>query len=135
MRGLLRQLPSRAPVAFLVPLLAVAVLGTAGCSSRFFSPYQMEVQQGNYITQKEVALLKEGMTRDQVRFVMGTPLVNDLFRTDRWDYVYTRQEQNSDRVEKRRVTVVFDADLVKRLEDHNVPPALAGRPGAALPSP
>lgn len=106
----------------------------AGCSTRVFSPYQMEVQQGNFVTQKEVGLLREGMTREQVRFVMGTPLVADLFRVDRWDYVYTRQPENSDRSEKRRVTVHFDGDVVKRLEDVNVPPATETRPGQTAAS-
>jgi outer membrane protein assembly factor BamE len=130
MRGPRRSPSRRSPVqARVIALAAACATALAGCSTRVFSPYQMEVQQGNFVTQKEVGLLREGMTREQVRFVMGTPLVTDLFRVDRWDYVYTRQPENSDRSEKRRVTVHFDGDLVKRLEDVNVPPASETRPG------
>ena len=55
----------------------------------------MEIQQGNYISQEAVSQLKSGMTKDQVRFVLGTPLVADIFHEDRWDYVYQRQRQNA----------------------------------------
>ena len=51
--------------------------------------YRIEIQQGNYITQEMVAQLKNGMTREQVRYVLGTPLVTDIFHADRWDYVFT----------------------------------------------
>ena len=128
-RRLMRPFPllsARSPSNRRPSLLSIAACAIAtalvlgGCSSRFFSPYQMEIQQGNYITEREVALLREGMTRDQVRFVLGTPLVNDVFRNDRWDYVYTKQPQNSNQVELRRITVYFADDLAKRFEDIGV---------------
>lgn len=95
-------------------------LALTACSSRVLQPFQMEVQQGNYLTAKEVALLREGMTREQVRFVMGTPLINDIFREDRWDYVFTRQAQNSNAMERRRLTVHFDGEVVRRLDESGV---------------
>lgn len=130
----LLRCPMRVSPSFLQPLalgqrpraiaaVAVVVLGVlalGGCSSRIFSPFQMEVQQGNFTTEREFSRLREGMTREQVRFVLGTPLVTDLFRNDRWDYVYTRQAQNSDQVELRRITVFFDDDLARRFEDVGV---------------
>ena len=55
------------------------------------TPYRIEIQQGNYVSQDMVAQLKPGMTKEQVRFVLGTPLVTDIFHADRWDYVYWRE--------------------------------------------
>ena len=73
--------------------LAVAlVLLLAGCKQvpvlPTLTPYKIDVQQGNYVTQDMVEKLKPGMTRSQVKFLLGTPLVVDPFRNDRWDYVY-----------------------------------------------
>ena len=91
---------------------ALSTLGVlAGCT-----PYKMEVQQGNFISQEMVSQLKQGMTREQVRFVLGSPLVIDPFREDRWDYVYTRTPANSSKTETRRLSVIFASDLLARLE-------------------
>ena len=73
------------------------------------TPYRMEIQQGNYISQEMVSQLKPGMTREQVRFILGTPLVTDIFHADRWDYVYWRELANGKR-EERHVAVIFSAD-------------------------
>jgi outer membrane protein assembly factor BamE len=94
-------------------LLAWA-LAAAGCG--WFSPYRMEIQQGNFVSQEAVSQLRPGMTREQVRFVLGTPLVADPFRTNRWDYVYRRQLENSSGSESRRLTVFFENDVVARVE-------------------
>ena len=78
------------------------------------TPYKMEIQQGNYVTQDMVSKLKVGMTREQVRFVLGTPLITDIFRTDRWDYVYRRTAEGGLASEQRRIAVYFeDAKLVR----------------------
>jgi outer membrane protein assembly factor BamE len=87
---------------------------TAACS--FLSPYRIEIQQGNYVTQEMAAQLKPGLTRDQVRFVLGTPLVNDIFHDDRWDYVFVRQRANSREVERRRIAVFFEDGKLSRVE-------------------
>jgi outer membrane protein assembly factor BamE len=79
-------------------------------------PYKMEIQQGNYVTQEMVSRLKPGMTRDQVRFIMGTPLVADIFHAERWDYVYTRVPERGGPLEERRVAVFFKDDKLTRLE-------------------
>jgi outer membrane protein assembly factor BamE len=94
-------------VATLVGTLSIA----SGCT-----PYKMEVQQGNFISQEMVSQLKQGMTRDQVRFVLGSPLVVDPFREDRWDYVYTRTPANSSKTETRRLSVIFANDVLARVE-------------------
>src|SRR5688572_8867720 len=79
-------------------------------------PYKMEIQQGNFVTQEMVSRLKPGMTRDQVRFIMGTPLVADIFHADRWDYVYTRVPERGGPREQRRLAVFFQEDKLVRVD-------------------
>lgn len=89
----------------------------AGCSTiPNLTPHRIEIQQGNFVSQEMVAQLKTGMTRDQVRFAMGTPLVTDMFHGDRWDYVFVRQRANSHEVEHRRISVFFVQDKLARIE-------------------
>jgi outer membrane protein assembly factor BamE len=110
--------------------LLVAVPLVAACNPlTAFSVYRMEIQQGNYISQEAVSQLKLGMTKEQVRFVLGTPLVADIFHENRWDYVYRRQRQNSREVEERRVSVFFEGDKLVRLEG-DVMPSLGGSSAA-----
>jgi len=88
----------------------------------------MEIQQGNYVTQEMVARLKPGLTRDQVRFVLGTPLVSDIFHEERWDYVFLRQRANSRGIEYRRIAVFFEDGKVKRVEGEIAAAASPGKP-------
>lgn len=96
----------------------------------------MDIQQGNVVTQEMVAKLRPGMTREQVRFVLGTPLVVDPFRTDRWDYVY-RYEKAGEPVEHRHIAVIFRDNRLARIEGDVVPAPRArasdGRPPAENP--
>jgi outer membrane protein assembly factor BamE len=94
--------------------LAVAVLSGCGLP-RLLSPYTIEIQQGNYVTQEQVAQLHRGMTRDQVRYLLGTPLLNDPFHADRWDYVFRRLRANSRELEERRLTLFFANDKLDRV--------------------
>ena len=102
-------------------LAAVPLVAACGNPLRVLSVYRMEIQQGNYLSQEAVSQLKLGMTKDQVRFVLGTPLVADIFHENRWDYVYRRQRANSSEVEERRVTVLFEDDKLVRLEGDVMP--------------
>lgn len=79
------------------------------------TPYRIDVQQGNYVSQDTVSRLKPGMTRSQVRFLLGTPLVVDPFRTDRWDYVYMYAKGHQ-APQQRRISVVFADDKLVRVE-------------------
>ena len=103
----------------------------AGCGSwshplERISPYRVEIQQGNAISQDMLDRLKPGMTPSQVRFVLGTPLLVDPFRNDRWDYIY-RLEKGGRLIEHRRITVVFEDDKLKAVEgDVVAAPAKAG---------
>ncbi|HEY6239229.1 MAG TPA: outer membrane protein assembly factor BamE [Burkholderiales bacterium] len=101
---------------------------TAACGfAPSLSPYRIEIQQGNYVTQEMVAQLKPGLTRDQVRFVLGTPLVSDIFHDERWDYVFLRQRANSRETEYRRIAVFFEDGKLKRIEGDIVATAATGK--------
>ena len=78
------------------------------------TPYRMVIQQGNFISQEMVAQLKPGMTKEQVRFVLGTPLVTDIFHADRWDYVFYREMPNGKK-EQRNLSVVFEKERLSRV--------------------
>ena len=109
--------------------LALLAALAAGCSGvpriPGVTPYKMEIQQGNYISQEMVSQLKPGMSKDQVRFALGTPLLTDIFHADRWDYVYWR-EASSGRRESRRLALFFEEGKLSRIDGDVVSPA-AGR--------
>jgi outer membrane protein assembly factor BamE len=103
--------------------LIFLVLLLAGCQSFTLpglSAYKIDVQQGNYVTQDMVAKLKPGMTRNQVKFALGTPLIADPFHPDRWDYVYVLHKKGK-LVAQRRIVAVFDGDKLVRIEGDVVP--------------
>jgi len=74
--------------------------------------YRVDVQQGNLLDDKDVDAVQPGMTRSQVRFLLGTPMVEDAFHKDRWDYVYYLRKGRSSREEKRWLIVTFAEDKV-----------------------
>ncbi|HEU4781249.1 MAG TPA: outer membrane protein assembly factor BamE [Steroidobacteraceae bacterium] len=96
-------------------LLAAGALLASGCV------YKMNIQQGNYLVPDSVSQLKEGMTRSQVRFLLGTPMVPDAFDESRWDYYYYFNSQKFEEPLKRRLTVYFADDKVARFENIGVP--------------
>jgi len=85
-----------------------------------FSPYRVDVQQGNFVSEEMLAQLKEGMTQEQVQFALGTPLLHDIFHADRWDYVFRMQKRNGE-VTTSRVTVFFENKRLVRYEGGNLP--------------
>jgi outer membrane protein assembly factor BamE len=91
------------------------------------TPYRMVIQQGNFISQEMVSQLKPGMTKEQVRFVLGTPLVNDIFHADRWDYVFFRETADGKR-EQRNLSVVFEKDKLARVLGDLLPSEGAAAP-------
>jgi outer membrane protein assembly factor BamE len=116
-----------------LPALA-AVLGLlAGCSfdalTDRVNPYRIDVRQGNHVDQKMVAQLRKGMTRDQVRFVLGTPLVVDIFRPDRWDYVYLLTPGRGE-AQQRVISVFFEDGLLARVEGDIEPGDAQGQAAA-----
>jgi len=85
-----------------------------------FSPYRPVIQQGNFVSQEMLAQLKPGMTREQVRFILGTPLLTDIFHADHWDYPFRLAKGNGE-VTSSRVVVFFKDDKVERFEGGNLP--------------
>lgn len=78
--------------------------------------YRVDIQQGNLLDDTDIEGVQAGMTRSQVRYLLGTPLVEDAFHKDRWDYVYYFRKGRSERAEKRWLIVIFENDKVKGLQ-------------------
>ena len=91
----------------LASLTLVGLFALAGCS--FPGVYKVDIQQGNVVTQDMIDQLRPGMTRQQVRFIMGNPLITDTFHPNRWDYLYSIQPGGSQR-QQERVSLVFNAN-------------------------
>jgi outer membrane protein assembly factor BamE len=120
----LRRLPALRPAALLLPAV---LLG--GCSSwannpdswlNVVSPNRITIQQGNVVTQEQVDKLKIGMSRLQVRDIVGTPLLTDAFHANRWDYVFTLR-QSGRMVQRRNVVLIFDGDNLKSIDAPDLP--------------
>ncbi len=116
-----------------ISCLALAI-GLSGCSStstsslntsninpvNWITPYRIDIIQGNFISKEQVAVLKTGMTRTQVRDTLGTPLVSSLFHQDRWDYVFTLKRQGV-QPQSFKYTVYFKGDALERFEGDAMP--------------
>ena len=108
-------------LSMLLPALLAALL--AGCqwlpgSSRvinLITPYRLEVVQGNVITSEQAAFVKPGLSRAQVRDVLGSPLLTDAFHADRWDYVFTIRRQGAE-PQLRRIVVFFKQDTLDHID-------------------
>ncbi len=105
---------------FIAPL---ALLGMAGCHSLqssdnflgLITPYKVEVVQGNVVTREQAQAIKKGMNRAQVRDILGSPLLADIFHRDRWDYVFTIKRQGAE-PQRRHVIVRFDGDALTSID-------------------
>jgi len=122
--GALSRPPAR-PHRFLGLLLLL--LATQGCV------YRMTVQQGNFLDARQVVQVKEGMTRAQVRFLLGTPMLPDAFDSGRWDYLYTLNLGSAGSTTRQRLTLWFTEDKVSRIENDGAPtetptPAVPAQP-------
>lgn len=113
----------------LTPVLSVlAAVGLSGCAALqrtdsfvgLITPYRIDIVQGNAVTKEQAAQVKPGMTRLQVRDVMGTPLLADPFHTDRWDYLFTLRRPGAE-AQRRSVVVFFDGDVVKEIQAPELP--------------
>ena len=96
-------------------VLLAAALGACGNVPRIpgFTPHKIEIQQGNLVSQEMISQLKPGMSKEQVRIALGTPLLTDIFHADRWDYVFWREAPDGKR-EQRKLAVHFqDGKLVR----------------------
>jgi outer membrane protein assembly factor BamE len=98
----------------LLPIRAIIVaflgLGAAACI------YRIDIQQGNLLDDSKIEKVEVGMTRSQVQFLLGTPMVADAFHHDRWDYAYYLRHGRSRNVDRRWIVVYFQNDRVARIE-------------------
>ena len=99
--------------------LLLACLALQGCG---YIVYKMDVQQGNYVTQDVIARVKTGMTKAEVRQILGTPLVSDVFHGNRWDYYFSvdRRGRQQDRT---LLSIFFENDKVTSVQGKGQPPA------------
>ena len=102
-------------------LVFLLSLSLAGC----FFVYKLPTRQGNVIDQKQFDLLKAGQTREQVKFLLGTPIATSPFRNDRWDY-YGYYKDPRGKVSTRTISLYFDGDKLERMEGVQI--ASAGKP-------
>lgn len=118
----LRQ--SRLVLAAAAALLLLAGCGTVDGASRritnAITPYQIEIVQGNFVSREQVEALKKGMSPEQVRQILGTPLVTSLFHGERWDYVFTLKRKGVE-AQQRRLTVFFQNGAMDRVEGDTMP--------------
>jgi outer membrane protein assembly factor BamE len=94
-----------------------------GAGTRIFNvvqPYRVPLVQGNFVSKEQVAALQPGMSRQQVKEILGTPLVVSVFHTDRWDFVFTLRRQGVES-QSRRLTVYFKGDALDRFEGDEMP--------------
>ena len=111
------------PMRTLFILVAIGTLSACGFVG-FPGVYKIDVEQGNIVTQEMADQLKPGMSRRQVRFILGTPLVEDTFNQDRWDYPYVKRNGNNI-LSEALLTVVFDGDTLLTVTGDYLPPAWA----------
>lgn len=119
------------PRISLVSLGALAALALGGCSSfdepasikgfiAFIAPYKPDIIQGNVVTTEQISQVKAGMSRTQVKDILGSPLIADPFHGDRWDYVFTLRRQGFDD-QQRSFVVLFDKDQVQKIDAPTLP--------------
>jgi outer membrane protein assembly factor BamE len=95
---------------FATTVLVACALSACSEVPHIVTEYRIDVQQGNVLTQDMVSQLRPGLTKDQVRFILGTPVLIDMFHANRWDYFYWMKKGNSSKAETRRFVVFFDGD-------------------------
>jgi outer membrane protein assembly factor BamE len=122
-------MPSSFPLRLRSGLVLAACAAAAGCGSvdglsrsiaNAVTPYKVEVVQGNFVSREQVEQLKPGMPRQQVRELLGTPLVTSLFHGDRWDYVFTLKRDGVQEA-PRRLTLFFKGDALERFQGDTMP--------------
>jgi outer membrane protein assembly factor BamE len=111
-----------------IPVLLLVALALSGCASLqssdsflgVITPYRLEVVQGNVITREQAAAVKPGMTRIQVRDILGSPLLTDMFHSDRWDYIFTIRRQGAP-PQRRSLVARFNGDVLSTIEAPELP--------------
>lgn len=99
-----------------IPFRTAILILIASVSACSFRPYRLDIQQGNVVTIEQFAQLKIGMSPEQVRFILGTPLLNDVFHANRWDYYYRMVKGSTREEASYALTVYFSGGKVERIE-------------------
>lgn len=114
-------------IKLIAALLTITLFSAAGCSYRPSIPnlslpsvYKIDIQQGNVITQEMIDQLRPGLTKRQVQYVMGTPMIADTFEQSRWDYIYSYQPGGEKR-QQESISLFFENDLLTHFEGDFVP--------------
>jgi len=117
-------------------ILLSMLLSSCGGATGPLSLYKMDIRQGNFVTAEMREKLKLGMSRQQVRYVLGTPMISDPFHANRWDYVYLLEHRGK-LIEEKRLTLYFDGDNLAGIDDGSKPAeaAPAIKPDASVPGP
>ena len=103
----------------IITIALVSLAATSGCV------YRQSIAQGNLVEQEDLDQVEIGMTRNQVRFLLGTPMIDDPFHKDRWDYIYFLKIGREDATFKRWLSIIFEDDLVSEIrEDQDLAPTL-----------
>ena len=113
--------------------LAITCLSACGFVG-FPGVYRIDVEQGNILTQETVDQLKPGMSRRQVRFILGTPLIEDTFNQNRWDYTYVKRN-GLDILSESRLSVIFEGDSLVEVIGDYLPAAWSEQGGLMEPAP
>jgi len=93
-------------------VLAACLFGLTAC----IKPYQAPVQQGNIINNNDLKEIRYGMSKEEVLYILGTPMVTDPFNTERWDYFYSQKDRNKNQTTSRSVTAMFENDKLVELK-------------------
>src|SRR5665811_392319 len=119
----LQRLATRLSLIFAASASLVACGGLNNASTRIagvVTPYKIDIVQGNFVSKEQAAAVKPGMSRAQVRDILGTPLLVSIFHADRWDYVFTFKRQGLE-PQARKVTVFFKDAVLERIEADDLP--------------
>ena len=93
-------------------ILALCTFLLSAC----IKPYQPDIQQGNIINNSDLKEIRYGMSKQEVLFILGTPMVLDPFNEERWDYFYSKRDQRKRQTDTRLITAIFDGDKLVRLQ-------------------
>lgn len=118
----------------LAGISALALIGLTGCASgsqkdpndrdflsKVFRPYRPDVVQGNFISREQMDTVRVGMSKDQIKQLLGTPLLTDIFHSDRWDYVFSYKRGDTQEADQRKVTLYFKGLILEKIDAEPVP--------------
>ena len=102
-------------LAVLVSGCGIRQIASDGSLLGLVTPYRIDIVQGNAVTREQIALIKPGMSRAQVRDILGTPLLTDPFHAERWDYLFTIRRQGAE-PQRRSIVALFDGDVLRKID-------------------